>query len=256
MGERDEMADSGFSVVAVISGEIVMPKSFFLPQRLWTLVLAVFASGAVGACLQPFAHRCDLQTAAGACLSITKVAAYYPAGGGYTSNVDAEQGTCEIPDPTNAGSTKLVAEPFTDHNVVISVLNEPPPLNADRPELAPAVIFDTFSATYVLNECPAATECPPLDPMDGMSGPSFTIKGGEEVDVTFPLVPLRKKIEFADAVDLASGGAPMRNYPSYSAQMFLRGHDADAGPSAGFTIEMQSAVEFTIGNYDNCPSPF
>ena len=201
-------------------------------------------------CAQAEPARCGVVSGLGACLSVVNVEAYYPAGGGLTSNVDAFRGECEVLDPVNEGATKWIPEPFTDHNAMITLRNDPPLEYIHTPAMAPVVTFNSYVAEFSVNECVGNAVCPIIAPTsagDGSQpamGPTITLRGGETATITVPLVPLRKKFEYIDK------GGREGEYPSYAASYRIEGFD-DEGD-----VALSAAVQFSIGNFDNCSSSF
>jgi hypothetical protein len=198
-------------------------------------------------CGDPDAGRCSVESKSGACLTVVSLEGFDGASGLSTTNVDAFRDTCVVADPANPGETKVIAEPFTDHAVRITIDNAPP-LDVAELAAAPAVTLDGWEVDYRLNDCSpdptvpsAIVACPALAPIVLEPGPSVTILGNTRATVTVPLVPLRKKLEYRDKLGLQGA------VPSYTAEYVIHGKDADG------KVQLKGSIEFTIGDFNNCP---
>jgi hypothetical protein len=191
---------------------------------------------ASAACLADPEARCMLETPEGACLRVLGVEPSDSAFGP-TSNVDAFQGVCEV--PQEDGSVRVVTEPFTDHSVSVRIENVPPIYMQAQPSNGPAVTFDRYELAYSINACPFQ-DCPELSTIE-IEGPTITVPSGTVGNLDLPLVPVRTKREFVDGG--ASGGPD-----SYTATITMHGRDLDGA------VELQALVEFTMGSFSNCAS--
>jgi hypothetical protein len=176
-------------------------------------------------------QRCGEATPSGACLSVVSVVP--TTNGEETSNVDVVRGVCGDP----SEPLKQTAEPFRDHDAVFTLRNDGPVSVHDPASYAPAVVIERFDVSFQRNtDCQG---CPELTDLHGR-GPTVTVLGGQEVQVSLPMMPLRTKLEFIEK----NGDADQ--VPSYSAVYQLHGKD----PVSDVTIE--GATTFTIGNFDYC----
>ena len=196
-------------------------------------VVPFLAGGVVTAwlvgCTDP-SQRCQLETAAGACVSVISVVPTVFSLS--TSNVDVVRDICEdggtIPD-----------EPFTDRDAVITIDNEPPVSLTNTPSLGPAVVFDHYSISFKLE-----TSVGPSPPLSDVAGElTATVLGGQQVGITYPLVPLATKAQF-----IGEGGST-DTFPSYAAEYTLFGSDGN-DPSSTFSLVAKTT--FSIGDFDNC----
>jgi hypothetical protein len=179
---------------------------------------------------------CGGSEAAITCLNVTGIAPTYMDEN--TSNVDAQQDQCRDQTGVVTG-----IEPFTDHNALVTLVNQQFPTSTDTDRAFDIRIIG-YSVTYTLNQggCPAATRgCPPLTGFT--SSESIIIPVGETVTVTLPFVPLRVKNEYVQA-----GGELGIAAPSYSATYTFTARTI--GLVDTFTV--QGSAQFTITDFDNC----
>ncbi len=210
-------------------------------NRIEAVILLLLVLSLATGCGPALNAHCTVETKAGACLTLISIEPYSGVDGIFSTNVDAWQGSCEVPDPANPGQTKLEAEPFTDHMATLTITNAPPSELQGTPEMAPAVTLDEYHVVFETNECARDVVCPELDPMDFEPGPSVSILAGTTAQITLPFVPLRKKFEYQLKSGIPGG------YSSYSAIIEIRGRD-DEG-----RIKLEGAAEFSIGDFDLCP---
>ncbi|MFC1610207.1 hypothetical protein ACFL6C_04565 [Myxococcota bacterium] len=252
----EQAAYDGTFLAAYAIARWWIPDVFFLARvnREWSnlmnhlrvsLVCGAVGLCGAGGCYKPLA--CGFESEAGACLTVVTVAPYSSILDTQSANVDAFRGQCEVPDPVNDQEWMLEPEPFQDHLAVIAVSNEAP-IDAVSKQDAPAVTLNQYAVEYVLNDCgvtggdvPTAATCPSLDPIERHTAESTTIRAGEKIDITIPMVPLRKKFEYRER-----GGNPFA-IPSYTAVLHLYGFDAEGEAS------LEGSTEFTIGDFDSCP---
>jgi hypothetical protein len=203
---------------------------------------------ALAACGLDFEARCGDVSGNGACVTVMSVEPYYGVVLGATSNVDAFQDTCVVPDPAQPGQTMVIAEPFTDHAALVTLRNEPPPDYRHQPDLAPTVQFDRLHIAYTLNQCPEGAVCPAIEETDLLLNSTIAVAGGSTVTTTLPLMPLRYKQAYEG--DGATPGA----YPSYTAQYRFRGAESSHQDNTRRSVTLYFNAEFTIGNFDYCPA--
>ncbi len=156
-----------------------------------------------------------------------------------TTNVDALQDQCR--DPLTGAVTGI--EPFTDHNALVTLVNQQFPTSTDTDRAFDIRIIG-YSVTYTLNQggCPAgAVGCPSLSGF--ASSESIVIPVGEAVTITLPFVPLRVKNEYVQR-----GGELGIAAPSYSATYTFTAQTI--GLVDTFTV--QGSAQFTITDFNNC----
>jgi hypothetical protein len=182
---------------------------------------------------------CGGSEAAITCLNVTGITPTYMDEN--TSNVDARQDQCQ--DPLTGAVTEI--EPFTDHNALVTLVNQQFPTSTDTDRAFDIRIIG-YSVTYTLNQggCPAgAVGCPSLPGFT--SSESIVIPVGEAVTITLPFVPLRVKDEYVQR-----GGELGIAAPSYSATYTFTAQTI--GLVDTFTV--QGSAQFTITDFNNCTS--
>jgi hypothetical protein len=214
-----------------------------------TRSIVVIAVASLGAgCTEP--TQCLGTTPSGACLRIDFIRPRGVCGLGATgnsSNVDVTRGVCVTQPTADGGTSTSSAEPFCDHNALLSVTNEPR-LNGTGYEgqMSPVVVLKNYRIDYQLNECPGADVCPgmpggppQLDPI--IINPGQTVSLGAEFEL--PLMPIRRKLDY-----VARGGTA-NSVPSYTAKYTL---DTIDPRFPDHRMTMEGWTEFTVGNFDNC----
>lgn len=195
---------------------------------MFRLGIVVIAAAALTGCIDS-RLRCGEATYSGECVSVLSVV---PTQNGVTTpDVDVVQGKC--PDP--ADSTKTISEPYYGHSALITLANQGL-TPEDPPELAPALVLAGYTVDFVPNE--PCNACPDLTSLSGQQ--SLTLLGGQQAEMTYPMVPLSTKAEF-----VAKGGR-VNDAPSYSAVFTLTGKDPVND------VKLKAAATFTLANFDNC----
>ena len=194
-----------------------------------TLGLLGCDSGGIGG-----SGQCGGASDANSCVQINAIQPVYL--GQTTSNVDALQRNC-----ATATSTTPTPEPFTDHNAMVTISNEPLPGVGPGATASTTVTLQDFSIRYTLNACPAGATCPGLDTLTGAPGPTRVIPPGGSVTITLPFVSLATKSEYV------SKGGSLLVPPSYSATYTITGTDLFHN-----SVSVRGSAQFTIGDFDNC----
>ncbi len=210
-----------------------------LPRLLLFLIAMLSA-----ACPPPDSSRCAAESKHGACVNLVSVRGYDAVGDIFTGNVDVFQDVCEIPNEFDPSQPFQVDEPFGDHAAVLAVSNDPPVDLQRTPERAPVVVFDRFRITYTVNDC--VTTCPTIEPVELQVGPTFMVEPAATVELTLPLVALRKKIQYV------TDGGPAFEFPSYSATYELLGFEAQQGDGDERPLTLTGSTEFSVGAFSNC----
>jgi len=190
--------------------------------------LLVLAAVALTGCVDD-RLRCGEATFSGDCVSVLSIVP--TENGASTPDVDVVQGKCTDP----SDSTKTVNEPFYGHSAIVTFANQGLSTQ-DPPELAPALVLSAYTVDFVANE--PCNACPALTSLSGQQ--SLTLLGGQQAQLTYPMVPLSTKAEFV------SKGGRVNDAPSYSAVYTFTGKDPVN------KVELTAAATFTMANFDNC----
>jgi len=189
-------------------------------------------------------RRCSVTSKTGACLSVLSLVGHDGASGAQTSNVDAFQGTCLVPDPANPGQTMVVGEPFTDHAAIVTIVNAPP-LDVAELSAAPAVTLDAFDITYQLNDCPPTRRTPPRSRSARARADLARARTERHHprqhrdDLHAAARPVAQEVRVPGQVRAESA------FPSYTAVYVIRGHDAEGAVALEARSRSRSATSTT-----------
>jgi hypothetical protein len=158
-----------------------------------------------------------------------------------TSNVDVwRQVECRQDVPDGSGNRVMVGiEPFPDHEATLVVSSTRLP--GAPPAFAGDVTLRDYSISYTLNRCPVGATCPALSSLAAEQ--TTLLPAGQSITLTLPFAPLALRHEYLDQ------GGGTGDYSSYTAEYTLTGTN-----SFNEKVSVQGSAEFTIGDFNHCPT--